>query len=295
MVQVTRREFTTVALGALAGAGLLGPFSARAGADSRVRGVLIGAQTYSFRDRGLEAAIDGLKAGGISGVELWQGHYEPREPGKRPDREKLRAWRLSTPASYFKDVRAKFDAAGIGIYAVNISFRDDWTDDEVVKGFEQAEAIGVKTVTASSNQTTVARVAPLAARRGMVIAVHNHSRIEPNEFATPDDFLKAMAVSPAVRVNLDIGHFTAANFDAVDFLRTHHDRIVTLHIKDRKRNQGENVPFGQGDTPIKPVLKLLRDEKWAIPAGIEYEYRGADAVAEMKRCVEYCREALLET
>jgi hypothetical protein len=40
---------------------------------------------------------------------------------------------------------------------------------------------------------------------------------------------------------------------------------------------------------------MLRDRQWAIPAGIEYEYRGADTVAEVKRCVEYCRQALLET
>ena len=75
-------------------------------------------------------------------------------------------------------------------------------------------------------------------------------------------------------------------------LAAHHDRIVTLHIKDRKRNDGDNVPFGEGDTPIKPVLALLRDRKWAIPANIEYEYNGGDTVQEVRRCVEYCRAAL---
>ena len=53
---------------------------------------------------------------------------------------------------------------------------------------------------------------------------------------------------------LTLGHFTAANWDAPDFLRRHHRRVVTLYVKDRKRNQGENAPFGQGDTPIKETL-----------------------------------------
>ena len=98
--------------------------------------------------------------------------------------------------------------------------------------------------------------------------------------------------SEYICINLDIGHFTAANFDAVDYLTKHHSRIVTLHLKDRKRNQGDNVPFGEGDTPIKQVLALLRDKKWAIPANIEYEYKGKDTIEEMKKCYAYCRKAL---
>src|SRR5690606_36937709 len=101
-----------------------------------------------------------------------------------------------------------------------------------------------------------------------------------------------MQVSPRMGVTLDIGHFTAANFDAVAYLEQHHTRINALHIKDRKRDQGPNMPFGQGDTPIGAVLRLLRDRKWDIPAHIEYEYDGGDAVAEVRTCYDYCRQAL---
>ena len=99
-------------------------------------------------------------------------------------------------------------------------------------------------------------------------------------------------MSSFFKTNLDIGHFTAANFDALDYLSKHHADIVTLHIKDRKRDQGDNLPFGQGDTPIKPVLQLLREKKLSIPANIEYEYKGEDAVAEVRKCFEYCKAAL---
>jgi len=67
---------------------------------------------------------------------------------------------------------------------------------------------------------------------------------------------------------------------------------VTLHIKDRKKNHGANLPLGEGDTPIKEVLLTLKEHRWAIPANIEYEYKGADTLVEVKKCYEYCKAAL---
>jgi sugar phosphate isomerase/epimerase len=123
--------------------------------------------------------------------------------------------------------------------------------------------------------------------------MHNHSRIHPNEFARPEDFADAMkGMSEYIAVNLDIGHFTAANYDPVSYLDQNASRIVTLHIKDRKKDQGANLPFGEGDTPIREVLQLLKRRKLAIPAMIEYEYKGADTVAEVRKCLEYCKQAL---
>lgn len=289
MSDLTRREWSKLALGSLAAAALPSLSLAAPELNSKIKGVQLGAQSYSFRDRSLDEAIRAYADTGLSCCELWSGHLEP----KGLDRAGLRTWRLTTPLSFFSLTAEKFKKAGIDLYALNYSFRDDFSDDEVKRGFEIAKALGVKAITASSNVSTAKRIDPFARKYKMRVGMHNHSNIKPNEFATPDDFKKAMeGTSEYICINLDIGHFTAANFDAVDYLKKNHARIVTLHIKDRKKNQGDNVPFGEGDTPIKDVLLALQKGGWKIPANIEYEYKGADTVAEVKRCYEYCKQAL---
>ena len=289
MSKLSRREWSKLAFSSLAAAPLYSEIFAAGKPNSKIKGVQIGAQSYSFRDRGLDEAIKGFVETGLSSCELFSGHLEP----KGLDREGMRNWRLTTPMQFFTLTGEKFKAAGIDLYALNYSFRDDFTDEEIKRGFEIAKALGARAITASSNISTVKRIDPFARQYKMRVGLHNHSNIKPNEFATPDDFSKAMAgMSEYICINLDIGHFTAANFDAVDFLNKNHDKIVALHIKDRKRNQGANVPFGQGDTPIKPVLELLMKNKWKIPANIEYEYNGSDTLTEVKRCYEFCRKAL---
>jgi sugar phosphate isomerase/epimerase len=138
------------------------------------------------------------------------------------------------------------------------------------------------------------RVIPLVEKHRMLVAMHGHSNLsDPNQFATPESFEQALAMSPRYRINLDIGHFSAAGFDPVAFIRAHHDRITNLHIKDRKNNDGPNAPFGQGDTPIRPVLQLLKSERYSIPAYIEYEYAGSGtSTRELAKCLEYVRASL---
>jgi sugar phosphate isomerase/epimerase len=298
--KLTRREWHRLVLGGL-GASALAP-TARGAAkkiDTRFHGVLIGAQSYSFRERPLDKAIEAYAAVPLGEAELWQGHVEPRPDTARmsaeekgASREALRKWRLETPLATFHAIGDRFRAAGVDLYAYNYSFQDSFTDAEIDRGFEMAKALGAKVITASANQKTVPRIAAAADKHKMRVGMHNHSRIDPNEFATAEDLETAMAVSPYICTNLDIGHFTAANQDSVAFLKKHHDRIVTLHIKDRKKDQGDTTPFGEGDAPIKETLRLLEQNKWPIPANIEYEYKGGDSVEEVRRCLAYCKQAL---
>jgi sugar phosphate isomerase/epimerase len=299
MPRVTRREWTAIVFGAVAA----GPIARLAGrpTDSTVAGVRIGSQSYSFRDRSLDQLILAMSDVGLSFCELWQGHTEPQtfDGATTPEqkRDALRTWRTSVPLDDFKGIRAKFDRADIKLTAYNISFRDDYTDQEIDRGFEMAKALGVPVITASGNVSTAARVDPFAQKHRIPVAFHNHADKKPNEFSGPEDFEAALrGRSTYIAINLDIGHFVAAGHDPVAFLDAHHERILSLHLKDRKKGDPvANLPFGQGDTPIAAVLQRLRDRRWNIPANIEYEYQGADTVAEVRRCFDYCKQALKGT
>jgi sugar phosphate isomerase/epimerase len=241
----------------------------------------------------LDAAIQGFVDVGLSESELSMGHVEPEFPRGPEGREALRKWRLNVSLDDIRAIRRKLDRAGIELSAYAYNIRDDFTDGEIARGFDMAQALGVKMMTTSATVSVTPRIAAQAEKYKIVVGMHGHSNIkDPNEFAKPETFVEAMKLSPYIAVNLDIGHYWAAGYDPVPFIEQHHARIVTLHIKDRKKNQGKNMPFGEGDTPIKEVLQLLNREKYGIPANIEYEYEGGDTVAEMRKCYEYCRRAL---
>jgi sugar phosphate isomerase/epimerase len=281
----TRRDLGKLAIVPLA-------MRALASINSRLGGVQIGAQSYSFRDRPLDAMIAAMVEVGLGECELWQGHVEPRSTSA-DRRAQLRKWRITVPLDYFSEIRKKFDDAGIVISANNYSFRDDFTDEEIDRGFEMTKALGAKALTASSTVSITRRVAPVAAKHKMMVGMHGHDNLaDPNEFARPQSFETAMSESEWIGLNLDIGHFTAAGYDALPFLEKYHSRTVTIHIKDRKKNQGPNVAWGEGDTPLKATLELLKARQWNIPANIEYAYKGADTVAEVKKCYAYCKTIL---
>jgi sugar phosphate isomerase/epimerase len=300
----TRREFGTVTLGGLALPGAVATL-----VDSTISGVRVGVQTYSFRslprpadrDPG-DVLINAIAVCGLGDCELFAPQVEPAMPAgvgrgspeAQKAREDLRKWRLETSLDSFRAVRKRFDAAGISIFGYNLSFNDGFSDGEIDRGFEMARALGAEVITASTTLSAVKRVAPFAEKHRMVVAIHGHSNTtDPNEFATPKSFAAAMKMSKFFKVNLDIGHFTAANFDAVTYIREHHDHITNLHLKDRKKNQGDNVPWGQGDTPIREVLQLIKRERWPIRAHIEYEHRGSGSpIEEVKKCYEFVKQAL---
>jgi sugar phosphate isomerase/epimerase len=194
-----------------------------------------------------------------------------------------------------RHIAGRFTKAGVAISAYNYSPNASFSDEEIDRGFEMAKALGAQLITASVTLDVAKRIAPLADRHRMVVALQGAAPGgEPNALATPDSFAAALALSKYFRVSLDIGDFTAANFDAVAYVRDHHREIATLRLKDRRRATGENLPWGQGDAPIREVLRLVKQESWPIRGYVEYDYAGpTGAIDEVKKCLAYASDAMM--
>jgi sugar phosphate isomerase/epimerase len=209
-----------------------------------------------------------------------------------------RKWSQSLSMDIFKDLRKMYNDAGVTIYAVkNISLNAP--DEELEFQFTVAKTLGATHVTAelpagSSAAATLKRVGDWALKHQMYAAYHTHTQ---GSMTALDE---AFAASKGNKANVDFGHFVAGGNQGgtpLDFLNKFHDRIASFHLKDRTTPEHceLNLPWGQGETPIKELLRLVAKNRWAIPATIEQEYaipQDSDAVKEVRKCLEYCRAAL---
>jgi sugar phosphate isomerase/epimerase len=308
-MEYTRRELGKLVL-TLPLAGLL-PRDVFAGwqakPNSKWAGVQVGMNVpYNFgsRDLAIDETLAKTVALGISAVELRSQPVElamgaPATGGRGQDQkvaaEQLRTWRLAADPAKAAAFRKKWDDAGVRIDIVKYDGIYQFSDPEMDYAFRLAKTLGARAISCELEVDGSKRVGQFADKHGLRVGYHAHTK------QTPKDFETAFSYAKQNGANLDIGHFVAGNFGSpVSFIKQHHDRITHIHVKDRKKGangvDGENVPFGQGDTPIKQALQTIRDNKWPIQATIEFEYKvpdGSDRMAEMAKCVAFCMDALL--
>src|SRR5262249_26127366 len=274
-------------------------------ADATENGVRLGLSTHSFRDLlrtpgrdNVDDIIQAVRQAGITEIELSSANTEPAGPNSGPAvppppsvypdpiktptpaevaaaklavRNSLRDWRLRTPAGAHGAVRDKFHGAGINVFSYRVDYDDSFPDEEIEVTFQQAASLGVTTIASLTNLSTARRLAPFAEKHGITVALHNSANSKNSDaIASPQSFRAALAISKHFRLNLDIGNFTAANFEPVAFLQENHSMISHVQIKDRTRNGGSER-FGEGDTPIKEVLRFMKEKHFPAPAFVEYE------------------------
>jgi sugar phosphate isomerase/epimerase len=302
---------------------------------STIKGVRLGLITYSFRDlpdQSAEATLDYIRQCGITNIELMGGPAEsfadaPKNPvdfrtlfplrRKRQQneelteeetktladaeaktkvyREELSQWRQKVNMSKFEAFGKMYKKAGVDIYAFKPdAFGMQNSDTDIDYGLRAAKALGASHITLEhpGNDAHTLKLGKAAEKYKMKVGYHGHEQQTPTFWDT------ALTQSPANSLNLDLGHFVAAgNSNPLDFIKLKHDRIVSMHMKDRKTkaNGGANLVWGTADTPLADALRLMRDNKYSFPATIELEYKvpeGSTSINEVKKCLEFCKSAI---
>jgi sugar phosphate isomerase/epimerase len=307
--------------------------------NSKFNGVQIGTITYSFRDLdpGLEVMLRAAVNANCSSIELLSNGIEdwcgaPKAPARQggppmggggpragagsampslqqnmtPEQKaaqekynaEIKAWRLKPPMEKFAQLKKMFDDAGVGIHIVKWS-PARWSDGEIDYAFKTAKALGAKAVTEEWSLDAAKKLGPIAEKHGMVIAFHNHGQWGQAGFES-DVVKPGLAVSKAVMLNFDVGHFFGSTgTHPNEIIEKYKDRIFSLHLKDKtgpKTTPADtNQVWGQGECPLADVLLKVRNEKLPYYCDIELEYpipAWSNCVKEVRTCVNFAREIL---
>ena len=280
--------------------------------------VQVGAISYSFRQipSSAEEILGYMQTLGLSTIELMGGPAElyagapPMPPFRRgqdlsdEERRALRAerrtameevskWRMGTDMKKFVELGELYRDGGVDIDILKLG-NATWSDEEIDYAFQAAHSVGARGISFEISDDAAERMGPFADKHGLLNSMHNHTQVANEGFT----FDRPLSFSPNNTLNLDIGHYVAGLGESpVPVIKKYHERISHLHLKDRRspENGQDNVVWGEGDTPIGEVLRLLRDEDYPIPAMIELEYpipEGSSVMEEMARCADFCRNAL---
>ena len=292
--------------------------------NSKFEGIQIGVITYSYRSmpHDIDKLIEFCLASGISAIELMGDAVEeyagkpkadfswrsgPRQP--MTDLQKAQVatynkqvadWRATVSMDKFMEVRKKFDAAGIKIYAFKPNaFSPNNTDEEVSYGMRVAKVLGAKSVTLElpNDPMQSKRLGELGEKHKMLVGYHNHTQ------ATDVLWDVALSQSPNNSINFDAGHYLAAGGKntipaLLAFIEKNHKRISSMHLKDRTTPEhgAGNLPWGTGDTPMKEIFQLMKDKKMKFPVSVELEYavpEGSDAIKEVVKCVSHAKKMIV--
>ena len=316
-MKIGRREFFEVSAGAAAW--LFGRPLAAATFPHVPGDILpLGVITYSFASMPLKpfAVAEYARQAGLRTVELKIEHLQldagAPGGGKRINKfdKDLRAkyddWFKTVTLDTYKELRKKYDDLGMGVHILKVAIGEKTCREGGTADFwcDVAHALGADEITMEMpGPKQWPKVGPffakLTEKHGIKVGFHNHLQLKPDTYAGADSIFQ---YSKDIGLCFDIGHFVASNGrdEAIPFVKRHHDRIFSYHIKDRKSLAPKTpaVPFGEGDVPFKELFALVKKEGWIVPGDIELEYsydrKTTDAAKEVAKCAAHCRKLFAE-
>jgi sugar phosphate isomerase/epimerase len=247
-----------------------------------VAGTFIGPQAWTFNRFTVLEAIEFAGRSGASVIEWFPGQKFSKDggswgPGATPEMEKmaldaLQKWNI-TPMN--------FGVTGIA---------NDET--EARKTFDFAKRWGLYGITTESVES-VAILEKLAAENDIRVCFHNHPRQpnNPNYKVWDPQFILDTCKDrdPRIGACADTGHWIRSGLNALDAVKLLKSRVLSMHLKDRVDEKGEDVPFGTGKASVDAILTEARSHGFKGNASIEYETNWDHSITDVAQCIGYVR------
>lgn len=235
-------------------------------------GLVIGLQSYTFRNLSLEQTLAAMRNNlKIHAAEFFPQHLAGTSPAR------------------IKDL---LDAHGVVplSYGV-IPFTNDHEANR--KMFELARAYGMTNLSCDPDPDSLASIDALAGEYGMTVAIHPHG--PGHRWGTMAQLEKAFAGrSNRVGLCADTGHMVRAGEDPLAVMRRFKDRLHALHLKDFKQmGDGQtwaDVPAGTANLDVDGIVKFLIDAKSRAAVFIEYE--GLNPAPSARQSLDRVKEAV---
>ena len=245
-----RREFVEVAAIVAAGCSLPAPF-ARDG--RRVKRVSL--ELYSVRNemqKDPEGTLAAVRAMGYDDVELLWSHNNFGRTNEQ--------------------VKAALANTGLKAPSAHIAptlLTKDWQKSLDAAAYLGQEYLIVPSLTAEAEKsidewkrwTDIFNTAGTAARKsGIWLGFHNepnHQR--PINGVVPIDLFIERTDPAAVRLQLDAGNMRMGGGDPMEYLREHHDRIWSFHLKDVVADNSRDTELGVGTVDFRAMLAMVSD------------------------------------
>jgi len=112
----------------------------------------------------------------------------------------------------------------------------------------------------------VKKLTAVSRDQGVALNLHNHIyEVKDDQY----DLKGTLTRVPDAKLGPDLDWLTGAGVDPAKFIRTYSDRIVYMHIRDRKSDGSWSEALGEGAIDYKRVAQTLRDVGFRGDAAIE--------------------------
>ena len=236
----------------------------------------IGLQCFTFNGKSLLETVDYCAANGIKLLEIYPGQ-KIGEGFTGKTSHQMTAEECGKLQAVLKDKGVSLLSYGV----VRAGQESEWR-----QVFDFAKRMGIATIITEPAHNQMEMLDKLTAEYGINVGIHNHG--EP----TPDQVAKLIdGRSNRIGIAPDNGHWSRRGIDNLASLKRFEGRILSIHLKDLKDGK-QDVPFGEGTTPVAGILAWLDQSDYK--GNIVIEYEAGNQQAGVKKCNAYLK-AFIET